>query len=463
MKAVTNTYQAAMTDSADYPDSGSRSAQLYNRALASLPGGNSRTAVFREPYPIYITRGEGAHVWDADGVRRLDLINNQSALVHGHSHPHIVKAVKTQVEKLTSVCAPTETEILLAEELCRRVRSIERVSFCNSGSEAVLFAVRAARAHTGKDIVAKVEGSYHGNIDAVEISVFPKPNQWGDVGAPQALPEGLGIPAHVVENTLVLPFNDVDAARQLIVQHASQLACVLIDPAPPRLGFLEASDSFLQMLREETTRHGIVLIFDEVYAFRQSRGGAQQRRGVDADLTALGKLIGGGLPIGATAGSADILSVFDPRNGGASAGHAGTFNANPLSMTAGIAALDLLTDAQFDHLEALGAQAREGLQGALEDAGLPGTINGTGSLFSMMIGHGGPVRNVRDITAAMTAVREDGRTPRELGVAYARHLINAGFIGAMPSTFVLSTAMTAKHIDLFVEASRDALKKVASA
>jgi glutamate-1-semialdehyde 2,1-aminomutase len=334
MKAVTKSEAANSEVAAVYPDATSRSAQLYDRALASLPGGNSRTAVFREPYPIYINRGEGAYVWDVDGVKRLDLINNQSALVHGHSHPHIVKAVKAQVEKLTSVCAPTESEVVLAEELCRRVRSIERVSFCNSGSEAVLFAVRAARAHTGRDIVAKVEGSYHGNIDAVEISVFPKPNQWGDASAPQAQPEGLGIPTHVVENTLVLPFNDVDAARRLIQEHASQLACVLIDPAPPRMGFIEASDSFLQMLREETKRHGIVLIFDEVYAFRQSMGGAQQRRGVDADLTALGKLIGGGLPIGATAGSAEILSVFDPRNGGAKAGHAGTFTRCPWSRDA---------------------------------------------------------------------------------------------------------------------------------
>jgi glutamate-1-semialdehyde 2,1-aminomutase len=460
MKAVTKSEAANSEVAAVYPDATSRSAQLYDRALASLPGGNSRTAVFREPYPIYINRGEGAYVWDVDGVKRLDLINNQSALVHGHSHPHIVKAVKAQVEKLTSVCAPTESEVVLAEELCRRVRSIERVSFCNSGSEAVLFAVRAARAHTGRDIVAKVEGSYHGNIDAVEISVFPKPNQWGDASAPQAQPEGLGIPTHVVENTLVLPFNDVDAARRLIQEHASQLACVLIDPAPPRMGFIEASDSFLQMLREETKRHGIVLIFDEVYAFRQSMGGAQQRRGVDADLTALGKLIGGGLPIGATAGSAEILSVFDPRNGGAKAGHAGTFNANPLSMVAGRAALDLLNQDMFEHLDALGERAREGLRGALSDAGIPGVVNGVGSLFSMLIGHDGPLRDVRRITEAMSSARPDGRTPRELGVAYARHLINDGFIGAMPSTFVLSTAMTAQDIDNLVAASRVALKKL---
>lgn len=444
-----------------YPDPGSTSAALYQRALESLPGGNSRTAVFREPYPIYIKRGLGAYVWDEDDVRRLDLINNQSALVHGHSHPDILAAVAAQLQNLTSVCAPTRGEIELAEELCRRVASIERVSFCNSGSEAVLFAVRAARAFTGRDGVAKVEGCYHGNIDPVEVSVFPAPDKWGPREAPASVPEGLGIPAGALRDTLVLPFNDVDGARQLIEAHASSLACVLVDPAPPRMGFIEATDDYLHMLREVTERHGIALIFDEVYAFRQSLGGAQGRRGVKADLTALGKLIGGGLPIGATAGRADILSVFDPRNGGAKSGHAGTFNANPLSMAAGKAALALLTEDKIRHLDALGARARDGLRAALSDAGLPGVVNGVGSLFSLLIGHEGPVRNMREISAAMTAKVSGERSPRMLGVDYSRRLINAGIIGAVPHTFVLSTAMSAEDIDTLIAASREALSEIA--
>lgn len=444
-----------------YPDTNSKSAALYQRALASLPGGNSRTAVFREPYPIYIKRGEGAYVWDEDDVRRLDLINNQSALVHGHSHPKIMAAVEAQLRNLTSVCAPTRGEIDLAEELCARVASIERVSFCNSGSEAVLFAVRAARAFTGRDGVAKVEGCYHGNIDPVEISVFPSPAKWGPSGAPASVPEGLGIPARALADTLVLPFNDVDGARRLLEEHASSLACVLVDPAPPRLGFIEASDDYLEMLREVTERHAIALIFDEVYAFRQSRGGAQGRRGVNADLTALGKLIGGGLPIGATAGRADILSVFDPRNGGAKAGHAGTFNANPLSMAAGKAALDLLTEDKFHRLDALGARARDGLRAALANAGLPGVVNGVGSLFSLLIGVEGPVHNMREISAAMTSKVKGEKTPRMLGVDYARHLLNAGMIGAMPHTFVLSTAMTEQDINDLIAVSGQAFRDIA--
>lgn len=444
-----------------YPDPNSKSAALYQRALGSLPGGNSRTAVFREPYPIYIKRGEGAYVWDEDDVRRLDLINNQSALVHGHSHPAILAAVEAQLRNLTSVCAPTRGEIDLAEELCARVEGIERVSFCNSGSEAVLFAVRAARAFTGRDGVAKVEGCYHGNIDPVEISVFPNSAKWGPREAPASLPEGLGIPAKALQDTLVLPFNDVDGARRLLEEHASALACVLVDPAPPRLGFIEATDDFLHMLREVTQRHGIALVFDEVYAFRQSRGGAQGRRGVRPDLTALGKLIGGGLPIGATAGRADILSVFDPRNGGAKAGHAGTFNANPLSMAAGKAALDLLTEDKFRRLDELGARARDGLRAALSDAGLPGVVNGVGSLFSLLIGSEGPLRNVREISAVMVAKAIGEKTPRMLGMDYARHLINAGMIGAMPHTFVLSTAMTAQDIDDLVAASAQAFRDIA--
>jgi glutamate-1-semialdehyde 2,1-aminomutase len=443
-----------------YPDEKSKSAKLYRRALNSLPGGNSRTAVFREPYPIYIAKGQGAYVWDADDVRRLDMINNQSSLVHGHSNPVIVDAIKAQCEKLTSVCAPTVREIELAEELCRRVASIERVSFCNSGSEAVLFAIRAARAFTGRDLVAKVEGSYHGNIDAVEISVFPKPDNWGPETTPASVSEGLGIPKKALLDTLVLPFNDVDASRALIEENAGQLACVLVDPAPPRLGFLEASDGFLNMLRDVTEKHGIVLIFDEVYAFRQSSGGAQGRRGITPDLTALGKLIGGGLPIGATAGSAEILSVFDPRDGGAAAGHAGTFNANPLSMAAGSAAMQLLTPDMFSRLEMLGCRAQSGLKAVLSDLGLPGVVNGVGSLFSMIIGSEAEVHSVRDINRAMSTPLKDGRTPRVLGQEFAKNLLNRGIIGAAPSTFVLSTAMTTEDIDYFLDQSRDALKEI---
>jgi glutamate-1-semialdehyde 2,1-aminomutase len=442
-----------------YPDDASKSASLYRRALECLPGGNSRTAVFRDPYPIYAVRGEGAHYWDADGNKLFDMVNNQSSLVHGHSHPKIVEAVRHQAGRLTSVCAPTELEIDLAEEICRRVPSIERVSFCNSGSEGVLFAIRAARAFTGRDAIAKVEGAYHGNLDAVEISVFPKPSVWGPDDAPAPLPEGLGIPAGALADTLVLPFNDVDAARRLIEENASRLACVVIDPAPPRMGFLEASDAFLGMLRETTTRHGILLIFDEVYAFRQSYSGAQGRRGIDADLTAMGKLIGGGLPIGATAGRADVLACFDPR-GGAKAGHAGTFNANPLSMAAGKAALDMLTHQSFAHLDAIGERARSGLRAALSDAGLPGVVNGTGSLLSMIIGTDAPVRNVRDIARAVSTPGYGGRTPLALAQEYSRRMLNMGVIYAAPSLYILSTAMTESDIDEFLAKAREALRAI---
>jgi glutamate-1-semialdehyde 2,1-aminomutase len=441
-----------------YPDEQSVSAALYGRALNSLPGGNSRTAVFREPYPIYMERGAGAWIWDVDGVRRLDAINNQSSLVHGHSHPKIVAAVAEQSARFLSVAAPTLGEIELAEELCRRVAGIERVSFCNSGSEGNLFAIRAARAFTGRDGVAKVEGAYHGNLDAVEISVFPRPDAWGAPSAPVSVPEGLGIPQAALTDTLVLPFNDVEASRDLINEHAARLACVVVDPAPPRMGFREASDAYLAMLREVTLKHGIQLIFDEVYSFRQSHGGAQGRRGVTPDLTSLGKLIGGGLPIGATAGRADVMCVFDPRGGGSRAGHAGTFNANPMSMAAGLAAMELLDEAAFVRLDQLGARARDGLRTLLSDLGIPGIVTGVGSLFSMIIGWDGPVRNVRDLTEAAASPLRDGRTPRALGAEFSRALLNHGVFGAAPSTFVLSTAMSDEEVDFLVAACGEALR-----
>jgi glutamate-1-semialdehyde 2,1-aminomutase len=443
-----------------YPDAHSKSARLYDRAIKSLPGGNSRTTVFRDPYPVYAAKGQGCKIWDADGVERLDMVNNQSSLVHGHCHPSIVAAIQEQAATLACAAMPTGLEIDLAEKICERIKSVERVSFCNSGSEAVLFGLRAARAYTGRDLIAKAEGAYHGNTSAMEVSVFPSPQRWGDENAPTSVPEGLGITQKTLQDTLVLPFNNVDASRHLIEEHASQLACVIIDPAPPRMGFLEASDAYLAMLREVTIKHGILLMFDEVYSFRQGFHGAQGRRGIEADLTSLGKLIGGGLPVGATAGTEEVMSVFDPRNGGAKVDHGGTFNANPITMAAGIAAMDLLTQASFDHLYKLGDHARSGLQSLFAERGVPVSISGSGSLFSLAIGTDTPIHNVRDATMTMITPSLNGKSPYELGKAFNTALLNRGVVFASPSLFILSTAMTIADIDMFLEKTGDALDEI---
>lgn len=442
-----------------YPDSQSRSAALYARALNSLPGGNSRSTVYRDPYPLYAVHGSGSRIWDADGIERLDMVNNQSCLVHGHCHPEIVRAIQDQAGRLACASMATELEVELAEILRQRVQSVEQVCFSNSGSEAVLWGVRAARAYTGRDLVAKAEGAYHGNIAEMEISVFPSPKIWGAADAPHSLPEGEGITRKTLEDTLVLPFNNVDATRRLIERHARDLACVIIDPAPPRLGFLEASSEYIRMLREVTELHGIVLIFDEVYSFRQGYHGAQGRYGIRADLTSFGKLIGGGLPVGATGGRADIMAVFDPR-GGARVDRGGTFNANPLTMAAGIAAMKLLTPAAFAHMATLGDQARAGLKRLFRNRGIATTLNGSGSLFSLLIGAEQDIRDVRASTRTMTQTAVNGKTTLELGRAFNTALLNRGVLYASPCNFILSTVMTADDIEFFLQKSDEAADEI---
>lgn len=438
----------------------SESAKIFERALRFLPGGNSRTTVFRDPYPLYAVRGRGSKIWDADGVERFDMVNNQSSLIHGHCHPAIVDAVQRQAQTLACAAMPTELEVDLAEIICRRIKSIERISFCNSGSEAVLFGLRAARAYTGRDMVAKAEGAYHGNTSSMEVSVFPTPDRWGEASCPASVPEGLGITERTLQDTLVLPFNDVDASRRLIEAHAGRLACIVVDPAPPRMGFLAATDDYLGMLRDVTRKHGIVLMFDEVYSFRQGLNGAQGNRGVEADLTSLGKLIGGGLPIGATGGREEIMAVFDPRGGGPKVDHGGTFNANPLTMAAGVAAMQLLTPEAFEHLGELGDRARAGMKAAFDRRGVPVVMNGTGSLFSIAIGIGDPIRNMRDATMALLNTVWKNRTPLELGMAFHEALLKRGVIFAAPCNFILSTVMTAADIELFLEKAEDALDEI---
>lgn len=437
-----------------------RSAALYERALKSLPGGNSRSTIFREPHPIYATSGAGCRFTDVDGVARIDLVNNMSALVHGHSHPAIVAAIKEQAGKLISVGAPTESEITLAEQLCARVESVERVNFCNSGSEAVHYAVRAARGFTGRSLIAKAEGAYHGNADSVSVSVFPAPNKSGPMQAPTSVAASGGIAPSTLGDTLVLPFNDIDNSRRLIAENASRLACVIIDPAPPRMGFIEASDAYLAMLRAETAKRGIVLVFDEVFSFRQSYRGAQGRRDVHADLTCFGKLIGGGMPIGATGGKADIMAVFDPR-GGAKVEHGGTFNANPVTMAAGAAALDLLTPEAIAHLDALGEYMRNGLRAVFEESRVPAFVQGVGSLLSFAVGVETPLGNVRDIMTAMTAPTRYGAPAMALTMAFSQRLFQRGAMHASPSLFILSTAMTKADIDEVLDMAREAATGIA--
>jgi glutamate-1-semialdehyde 2,1-aminomutase len=336
-----------------YLEPGSRSAELWRRASAVMPGGNSRTTVFAAPYPTYVASARGATVTDVEGQSRLDFVNNYTSLIHGHAHPRIVDAVTRQLPLGTALSFPTETEIRLAEILVERVDSLERVRFTNSGTEAVMMAVQAAQAFTGRSRIARFEGCYHG--------------------------------AYVdhAQDDLILPFNDADAVDEALAQHADELAAVIVDPLPHRPGFVDPREGFLSRLRAATRAHDVLLISDEIISFRLGAAGPQRIFGYAADLTTLGKIIGGGFPVGAFGGRADVMAVFDPTRDGPRVAHGGTFNANPVTMVAGFETLTMLTPPEYDRLGALAEHVRTGLADLFETRGIPWQVAGQGSLFKL--------------------------------------------------------------------------------
>ncbi|MGH7312330.1 MAG: aspartate aminotransferase family protein [Candidatus Rokuibacteriota bacterium] len=419
----------------------SRSRALHEEAAAVMPGGNSRTTTFFDPYPFYLQRGHGAHVWDADGIDRLDFNGNYTSLILGHAHPEIVKATQEAVALGMSFPGPTEHELRLAEVLSRRVPSMQTLRFTNSGTEATMNAVRLARAVTGRAKIAKFEGAYHGTHDSVMVSVSPDLKAAGGRRRPKSVAWSAGIPPAALKHTVVLPWNDAEACAQIIDKEASSLAAVLVDPLLGIGGVIPPADGFLQHLRAVTERHGIVLVFDEVISFRIAWGGAQERFGVRPDLTTLGKIIGGGLPVGAFGGRADLMAAYDPRQGGARISHGGTFNANPVTMAAGLATMNLLTPEGLSRLDVLGERLRGGVARLLQATRRRGQVSGIGSLFCLHWTSG-------SLTDYRSSRPKDPETPMRVFMG----LLNEGILLSQRGLGACSLAMTEEDIDRFVNA-----------
>lgn len=379
-----------------YPDPQSRSARLYERAQRSIPDGASRSLVLVRPHPIYVDRGEGAWVYDVDGRRYLDVNNNFTSIILGHADPVVNEAVAAQLGRGTGFALATEAEIELAELLCDRVPSIERIRFANSGTEAVMGAIKAARAFTGRPMIVKLEGAYHGTYDHVETSLGAGPDTWGDPDAPTSVPYAVGAPPSVADEVAVLPFNNPAAARSIIDRCGDKLAAVLIDTMPSRVGLPDPDPEFFAAVFAAARAVGALVIVDEVITFRLGLAGNQGRLGLEPDLTALAKIIGGGYPVGAVGGRADVMEVFASRDGERAAVPAGgTFSANPVTMVAGRACMAQLTEASFARLEAVGDRVRVGLRGLFAALGLPWQVTGAGSLFRIHP-HERPIVSYRD-------------------------------------------------------------------
>lgn len=434
-----------------YPDEKSESSRLYSRAAKVMPGGNSRTTVYRAPYPVYAKAGTGSRVRDADGVERLDFLNNYTALIHGHAHPEITRAATRALQSGTCFGMPTESEITLAELLAERNPSFERIRFTNSGTEAVMTAVKAARAYTGRPKIAKCEGAYHGTYDVVEVSLDPTTKNWGDVSRPASVPHAVGTPAHVMSDVVVLPFNQPEIALRILNEHAQDLAAVLIDPLSARIGMIPVSREFLDMLQGFCSRSGVLLISDEVISFRVAYNGPQALFGYRADLTTLGKIIGGGFPVGAVAGNKDVMAVFDPTKGRAAVTHGGTFNANPITMTAGLKALELITPDAMNRLNSLGDAARELLNGVFNEAGLKWQVTGIGSLFHV-VPVSGPLVDYRS-SHANSASGEKLR-------AFSNSLLNHGILSDSGGMGCLSTPMVESDIEALASAFHEAIAEL---
>ena len=423
------------------------SQALYERAMKVMPGGNTRTTVYMKPHPFYASHGKGCRLTDAEGVERIDFTNNYNSLIHGHAHPAINAAVRGQIERGSAFPMATELEIRLAELLCGRIASFEQVRFCNSGSEAVMMAIKAARAYSGKPKIAKCEGAYHGSYDFAEVSLDPTPESWGN-GDPESVAYAKGTPRSVLDEVVVIPFNKPDRAERILHAHAQTLACVVIDLMPNRAGLIPATPEFVTMLQRFRKETGVLIVLDEVITLRLGYGGGQEVFGITPDLSAIGKIIGGGYPVGAVGGSGEAMAVFDPTRDKPLLPHGGTFNANPVTMVAGEAAMQHFGQDEIARLGMLGDKARAGITAAFGEAGLPGQVTGLGSLLRIHP-HNRPLSDYR--SSLMSAPEKS-----QLAAILRRMRDNGVFVNER-GVCSLSTPMGVAEIDIFIDCFRAAL------
>lgn len=429
-----------------YERANSKSREAFHRSIRVLPGGVTRTLCFFSPFPCYADYGEGCHFVDIDGNRRLDMFNNATSLILGHRPQVVTKAVREQLARGTAFQTNTGLETRLAEMLAERVPSVEQIRFTNSGSEGTPLAIRAARAFTGRPKIAKIEGGYHGSHDAVEISVRPPLDSAGPVESPVVVAGSAGILPGVLQSTVLLPYNNLEAARAILAPEASQIAAIIVEPILGSVGFIPAEREFLAGLRAEADRHGIVFILDEVQSFRLSRGGAQALFGIRPDLTTFGKIIGGGFPVGAFGGRQDIMALFDVSSGQAEIPHGGTFNGNPITMTAGIATLEQLTESVIGDLNDAGERVRQRLRDFGTKYHIPMQITGIGSMFKIHFS-ALPVRDYRSGQRASHVIHE----------ALFMFGLNRGVFLSSGGRCCLSTAMGHAEVEKYLAAVEEFL------
>jgi glutamate-1-semialdehyde 2,1-aminomutase len=434
-------------------ETASATQRLYEEAARYIPGGTSRLHYYFPPYPIYAREARGCRVTDVEGVQRLDFLNNMTSLIHGHGNAPIKAAIMAQLERGTAFSEPSEPEVDLARLLVQRVQSLEQIRFANSGTEAVMLALKLARAATGRSRIARFEGFYHGYYDHVQTSYASTPEQWGPAEAPATTASSGGLADSVLGEVLTLPYNTLPAVERLLQREGRGIAALIVDPLSNRAGFPLPEAGFLEGLRRITRDLGIVLIYDEVISFRVAHGGAQGVYGGQPDLTAFGKIIGGGLPVGAVGGRAEIMALLDPTKGPPVVASGGTFSANPLTMAAGVAAMEQMTPETYRDLDHLGQRLRRQATAAFAEAGVPGQLTGDGSLFRILLTN----TPVSDYRSSLRGALPAGQLAR-----LHRLLLDEGVIVSTSGLGCLSTPMGPDEVEAFVEALRRALRQLTS-
>jgi glutamate-1-semialdehyde 2,1-aminomutase len=358
-----------------------KSKQLFEKARRVIIGGVSRNTVFRLPYPDYAANAKGCYITDIDGKKYIDFANNMAALIHGHAFPPVIEAVTKQLQKGTAYTLASEIELEFAAHLKERVDSFERIKFMNSGTEAVMAMIKASRAYTGRSKIAKAEGAYHGTYDYAEVSQTANPNNWGELDSPNSVPVAYGTPKSALDEVVVYPYNDIERTLAILEKNADEIACVIVDPVPHRIGLMEGNEEFVEAIYHWTREKGALMVFDEVVTLRVNYGGAQENYSVPPDLTAMGKIIGGGFPVGALAGRAEIMSVFDNHRNTILYPHAGTFSANPITMTAGYKAMEYFDEISVMKLNEITEKAKSQIEEAIRLVDVPVSLTGAGSMF----------------------------------------------------------------------------------
>ena len=422
------------------------SEELFERACKVIPGGvNSPVRAFRrlERAPFFVKRAQGAHLWDEDDRQYIDYVGTWGPAILGHAPQSVISAVQAAIPAGLGYGIPTRVEVDMAETICEWIPSIQKVRMTNSGTEATMSAIRLARGYTGRKYIIKFEGCYHGHVDSLLVAA-------GSGALTHGEPDSAGVPREFAELTIALPYNDPEAVRRAFAQYPQQIAAVIVEPYPGNAGFYMPKPGYLEFLREITAQEGALLIFDEVMTgFRISAAGVQGKHHITPDLTTLGKIIGGGLPVGAFGGRADIMDCVSPLG---PVYQAGTLSGNPVAMAAGLAQLrELKAISAWDKLEQLGARLEEGVRRALADTGHAFTFKRSGSMFCLFF----TTQDVSDLQSATTAdfnlFRRYFNSMLEQGVYVAPSPYETGFI---------STAHTEADIDATVAAMRNALAQL---